>query len=315
MRNDLTVDRSVAAPLRDPARAQAARAEACCDSCFEEVWGQVHSDPYTALPLAKVTLASFFAGFRYRLAAAGRRTVSNQSDLLPHFDKLIRPNGVCMAGSWEIERSTPYTGLLAAGARGLIIARASVAFAETRGGHVRSFGMAGKVYPTRAPEERTRSANFFVIDDNGGTSTRHFQDAELTNKPALSLNPSSLAAAPLLIAIAIAQRIADSNTGTRQLYPLASAGLANPASARAPRYLRVRGKPGARIEADDFRDTLRLGIERGPIEFEIAVRDSLHEGFQPIGSMKLDRAIASESCDHRLHFAHPPWKREAAAQG
>jgi hypothetical protein len=315
-----TTDRSVAPaaaaepPAKGPAR------EACCDPCearrsstFDEVWGQVRSDPYAALPTHEVGLSRFFRGLRYRLLEAGRRTIRTPDDLLPRFDKLIRPNGVCLSGTWEIDRDTPYTGLLASGAKGLIIARASVALAETRAGRVRSFGMAGKVYPTLDGARRVPSANFFVIDDNGGTTTRHFQDAEMTNRPPFSINRTSLLAAPVLAAIAVAQRLSDTHAGTRQLYPLAAAGLDDPSGARGPRFLKVRGVPGARPEADDFRDALRLALRRAPLELDVSVRDDERAPWRRVGAIELTECVASESCDHRLHFSHPAWKGEPGA--
>jgi hypothetical protein len=296
---------------------QAARAEQVEEpgsgyqgSSFDEVWGQVASDPYAALPTAHVTLASFFRGARYRLLESGRRTIARHDDLLPHFDKLIRANGICLSGTWEIHAPTPYTGLLATHARGLIIARASVALSETRAGQLRSFGLAGKVYPTIDPSRRVKTANFFVIDDNGGTDTRHFLDATMSNLPGFSLNRSSLAHLPVLLAIAMAQRLSDSHTGTRQLYPLASAGLGERAPVVGPRFLMVRGKPGPRVSAPDFRDELSLTVRRAPVELEIGVRDERRAPWQVIGSIRFDAAVASESGDHRLHFAHPVWKRE-----
>jgi hypothetical protein len=311
MRNPVLEQRPVDAKFTRPSRA-AVREEACCQSCFDEVWKQVNADPYTALPNQVVTLASFFKGFHYRLLEAGRRTTRKMDDLLPRFDKLIRPNGLCLSGTWKIDQETRYTGLLASGANGKVIARASVAFRETRAGHIRAFGLAGKVFPSLDGSHIAPSANFFVIDDNGGTETRHFQDAIMSNKPKLSLNRSSLASLPLLIAITVAQRIADSHSETRQLYPLAQAGIANPNVCRAPRFLQLRGLPGPRVEADDFRDAVRLAMRRAPVKFELAVRDDERTPFRAIGSMELDECVASESCDHRLHFAHPPWRAESS---
>jgi hypothetical protein len=292
--------------------------EACCERCeayrgtsFAQVWSQVTSDPYVTLPNTPVTLRSFFRGFTSRLLESGRRTIRTHDDLLPHFDKLIRPNGICLSGAWEIDQRTAYTGLFASKAKGLIVARASVALTATKSGQRRSFGMAGKLYPTVESAQRVATANFFVIDDNGGTRTRHFQDAAMTNKPTFSLNRASLAAAPVLAAIAIAQRLSDSHTGTRQLYPLAAAGLDDPRKVSCPRFLMLRGTPGARVDAEDFRDELRLAVRRGPIEFEVRVRDDESSPWQKIGSIKFTQCAASESCDHRLHFAHPAWKSEA----
>ena len=302
--------RAMPAPAERVAHAECVPCQAYQGSSFAEVWRLVTSDPYTELPTARVTLRSFFRGLRYRLLESGRRTISRRDDLLPHFDKLIRPNGICLAGTWDIHQSTAYTGLFASGARGRIIARASVALTETKAGHKRSFGLAGKVYPTLDADRRVKTANFFVIDDNGGTDTRHFLDARMTNQPTFSVNRSSLAALPVLVAITIAQRLSDSHSGTRQLYPLAAAGLDDCAVVSSPRFLMIRGARGARVAAADFRDELRLSLRSGPVELEICVRDDERTPWRPIGMIRATECVASESCDHRLHFSHPTWKDE-----
>src|SRR5258708_27286149 len=70
-------------------------------SNFDDVWAQVKADPYTALPHAEVTFGSFFGFFQDHLLDNSRRTLSEQSDLLPHFKKLLHPNGICLLGTWN----------------------------------------------------------------------------------------------------------------------------------------------------------------------------------------------------------------------
>lgn len=309
---------SSSATLRDVQGAASPELAPCCAPCseyagstFAEVWGQVKSDPYTALPTENVGVRRFFRKFSYLLANAGRRTVSTNDDLLPRFDKLIRPNGLCLSGQWEIDTETPYTGLLATGARASVVARASVAMKETRRGAYRSFGMAAKLFPVSA-EARVDTANFFVIDDNGGTRTEDFLDARMSTHPPFSLNRSSLFSLPTFVAIAVAQRLADSNTGSRQLYPLSRSGLKDPEVAKAPKFLMVRGVKQSRTRLADFRDDLRVLLQRGPLEFEVLAREDKAMEWRKIGRMRFTSGVASDSCDHRLHFAHPRWIRETA---
>ncbi|MFT3926564.1 MAG: hypothetical protein QM778_28725 [Myxococcales bacterium] len=313
---------SLAAERRKAAVLRPTSSEPCCDPCaeyegsrFSEVWSQVRSDPYTALPDDPVTLRRFFRGMHNLLLANGKRTISTPHDLLPRFDKLIRPNGLCLSGSWQIEADTPYTGLLASSAKAFVIARASVAMKETRQGHYRSFGMAGKLFPSSQADQRVPTANFFVIDDNGGTQTEHYMDAAMTTHPALSLNRSSLAALPVLLAIAVSQRLSDSHTGSRQLYPLARAGLKDPKDARSPRFMKIQGEPGARTRCADFRDDLRVSAQQAPLAFAVSVRDDEKQPWWRIGSMRFSECVASDSCDHRLHFSHPRWIGENAPEG
>src|SRR5215469_9521473 len=79
-------------------------------STFSEVWDVVRSRPYALLPSHRVTLHSFSGLIHNNLTAAARRTIRNPSDVLPHFRKLIRPNGICLAGQWRITHDSPYTG-------------------------------------------------------------------------------------------------------------------------------------------------------------------------------------------------------------
>src|SRR5215475_14450761 len=65
-------------------------------SRFADVWAQVASDPYTSLPHETVTVGKFFSWTRDKLKDAAIRTISDQSDVLPHFDKLVHPNGICL---------------------------------------------------------------------------------------------------------------------------------------------------------------------------------------------------------------------------
>jgi hypothetical protein len=290
---------------------QAAQARASyVGSTFSEVWAQVKSDPYP-LPYNTVTLASFFAGMQNHLLQAARRTIADQRDILPQFTKLIRPNGIALSGTWTITEDSPYTGYFARGSRGLLIARASVAFGRTERGSYRSFGMAGKLFPTTDPERRIPSANYFVIDDNGGTLTPSYLDAELLTQAKFSVNRGSIAHLPLLLAITVAQRLADRHSELRQLYPIARAGMLDPEESRAPRMMMLRCETPMRIGAADFRDELRVDRYGGLLPFGIFVRDDKRRAWQRLGRIEFTDDVASNSCDHRLHFSHPKWIRRA----
>jgi hypothetical protein len=282
-------------------------------SSFADVWRIIKADPY-ALPDQQVTLAAFFGFLRNRLAEAGKRTISDPRDILPHFQKLIRPNGICLAGQWKITRDTPYSGYFAKGKVAPIIARASVAMRETNQGAYRSFGMAGKLFPgaTRDGSAKVKTANFFVIDNNGGTLARHYVDTEMVTEPSLSWNTSSIRHLPVLVAIAIAQRLADMHPERRQLYPIAEAGVTDPRAVRSPRWMLIRGAAESpRVVAADFRDELRMARAKGALRFDILVRDTRDQPWTPIGTIDFDDDVVSDGCDHRLHFSHPRWKKDA----
>src|SRR5256885_10584429 len=106
--------------LSSPAQAQPAYA----GSSFGEVWNQVASDPYAELPHYAVTVTSFFGFLENKILEASRRTLADHSDLLPRFRKLLHPNGVCLAGTWNITAPTPWSGYFRQGSHGPFIARA-----------------------------------------------------------------------------------------------------------------------------------------------------------------------------------------------
>ena len=277
---------------------------------FSDVWRQLQSDPYE-LPHYKVTLPGLLGACGRSFVRDSRRTLCDERDLLPRFRKLIRANGICLAGEWYITAPSPYSGYFVRGSRGLIVARASVALSETERGHYRSFGMACKLYPTTDPEEVKRTANFFVIDDNAGSLRAHYLDAPMLNDPKVSLNLGAIVHAPLLLAILLGQRLADSHPGIRQLYPIAAVGAPDPAAIRAPKWMMIRGAPGPRVAARDFREELRVKRYGGGLIFDILVRDRKDEAWAPIGSITFREDVVSDSGDHRLHFYHPPWRRDA----
>ena len=291
----------------------------CCDDCgagdptmsFGAIWQATAAGRYAALPRHRVTLASFFRG-GFALLRDARRTLADERDIRDPYQKLIRSNGICLRGEWHIDEATPYTGYFRRGTRGLVIARASVGLTATRRGSYRSFGLALKLFPTAdaADRRRHRTANAFLIDDNGGTLTPHFVDVEMTNRAALSWHRGTLRALPLLGAITLAQRLADSSSRQRQLYPIAELGEPPGAAIRAPQFLRVRGSADQpRVDAADFRDELRVArYSGGALRFDVAVRDSASQPWTTIGGLVFREDACSAGCDHRLHFAHPRWR-------
>jgi hypothetical protein len=288
------------------------RGEPCAPyhgTSFSDVWRQLTSDAYD-LPHYRVTLSGLLGAFGRSFVRDARRTLRDERDLLPHSRKLIRANGICLAGEWHITEPGPYTGYFTQGSRGLVIARASVALSQTERGHYRSFGMACKLYPTTDPAEMTKTANFFVIDDNAGTLTEHYLDAAMLNDPELSLNLGAIVHAPLLLTILLGQRLADSHPSARQLYPVAALGVADPAAMRAPKLLRIQGAPGPRVAARDFRDELRVAYHGGCLRFDIHARDDERAPWAYLGHMAFTDDVVSDSGDHRLHFRHPPWRRD-----
>jgi hypothetical protein len=311
---------SLLIPVAALLRIAVAKADAPYEgSRFDAVWGQVASDPYAALPHERVTLGSFYTFFHDNLLDSSRRTLSDRSDLLPPFRKLLHPNGICLAGTWTITEDTDYTGYFRKGSRALFVGRASTALTATRQGQFRAFGFAGKIFPTTDPTEQVPTANFFTIEDLGGTLRPHFLDALNTNDIIqITVTPAAFLSTP--VGLVAAKDFADADqtidvtqTLIRQLYPIAELGEADPTAAVAPRWMMITGADDVpRVDADDFRDELRLDRYPGGLRFQIRVADVGTrlgpKDWKTIGTIEVADAVASESCDHRLHFSHPRFR-------
>jgi len=290
-------------------------------SVFSQVWSQVASDPYASLPETEVTLGSFFGWFTDHLLAASRRTLSDRRDLLPWFRKLLHPSGICFAGTWSITEASEYTGYFRQGSEGLIIVRASTALSATKRGEYRAFGFAGKLFPTSQwfDPQPLPTANFFAIEDLGGSLGDYFLDAENTND-ILRVTPTPAAVANGAIGAVAAKDFAIADgaidptlVAVRQLYPIAELGEADPAQAKAPRWMMITGSDDVpRVVADDFRDELRVAHYPGGLRFDIYVSDwGTRLGprlWHKIGVIELFEDAVSDSCDHRLHFSHPRYR-------
>ncbi len=278
---------------------------------FNDIWTEVQQDPYTALPSYSISRGSFTKDGENILERDAKRTLSNDSDLLPRFQKLVHPLGICFAGTWTIDQDSEYTGYFANGSRGLIIVRASEAIGQPLVGDYRSFGIAGKIFPTDNPDDPTpyQTANFFTVDDLGGTKAKSFFDLLKSNEPDASIRLSRLGLLSTLATIAKAFSRADSHAGIRQVYPIAELGLDDPSTAVTPHWLSLRAENTERNGAKDFRDELRLRNFADGIRLGIYVAKSGDKpAWQRLGSIHLTEEALTDSCDHRLHFMHPKTK-------
>jgi hypothetical protein len=295
----------------------AGAADAYQGSRFADVWSQVESDPYQTLPQDKVVITRFFSGLTDLVLRNSRRTFSDSSDVLPRFNKLLHPNGVCLKGTWNITAESPYTGAFSAGTHALIIARASTALSNTKTGQNRAFGLAGKLYPTANEQhaQPLKTANFFTIEDLGGNRKEHFLDAVNSND-IIRVSPSLTAFLKGAEGLVVARDfvVADgSNLQTaliRELYPLGEMGLAAGATANTPIWMKITGAADMpRIKAADFRDELNIANYPNGLRFDISVANKGtrfgSKEWQTIGFIEFTDSAVSDSCDHRLHFGHP----------
>lgn len=280
---------------------------------FQSVWNEVKSDPVTTLPQETLSYSKLFDGAINLILKDAKRTLVDTADMLTPFDKLAHPNGVCMKGIWEIDTNSTYSGYFKYGSKSLIIGRASSAMSNTKRGENRAFGMAGKLFPTQDKMEiqTVPSANFFVIDDLGGTDADYFTDVELTNEPDVSFTATVLGSIAYSLKVVSAFSDADSNPGIRQLYEISYLGESNSSQVITPKWMKISAQDGqTAYGVTDFRDEFTLDTN-GTIIFNIFVAslevDNIKQWLK-IGKITFDESVVSYTCDHRLHFHHPLWR-------
>ena len=280
---------------------------------FQAVWDEVLSDPEPLLPQETVSYSKLFDGARDLISENAVRTLNEYADVIEHFDKLAHPNGVCMKGVWKIDTPTNYSGYFRLNSEALIIARASSAMSNTKRGETRAFGMAGKLFGTTDPLsiQTEPSANFFVIDDLGGTDAEYFTDVQLTNEPDVSFTGSVFSALAYGAKVASAFSDADQNSGIRQLYEISELGESNSSVIVTPRWMKIEAQDNqTKLGVNDFRDEFTLN-KNEVLVFNISVAstktDGRHDWLQ-VGTITFDTSIVSNTCDHRLHFHHPKWR-------
>jgi hypothetical protein len=238
--------------------------------------------------------------------------LSDPRDILPRFQKLVHPVGACLAGTWTITEQNPYSGYFAKGSKGQIIIRASEAMGNPEVGSWRGFGLAGKIFPTVDAQDKRlyKTANFFTVDDLGGTDAASIFDLPKSNKPAASFHAGSILLLPTIHAIVNAFNAADTNVSVRQVYQISQLGLADPAKAVTPSDFILKSETTARTGDADFRDEMRVSkyATTGGIKFGIYAGDATVAEPQRIGQIVLTDDVTSDSCDHRLHFQHPKFK-------
>ena len=272
---------------------------------FNNVWNQVKSDKLESLPQNKI---SFFK--LDSILENAQRTLDNKTDILEPFEKLAHPNGICFKGIWEIESQNIYSGYFKKGSRALLIARASTAMSNTSSGDTRAFGFAGKLFPTLNQEKQNTqpSANFFLIDDLGGTDAIHYTDVVLSNEPSVSFTFEVFK--NILYALKVSQTfsLVDKNPGVRQLYEISELGESE--KIITPKWMKIETKDSLKVDEKDFRNELRIG-DGEKLVFTISVASKIVDAkkeWQKIGTITLDDSVVSQSCDHRLHFHHPRWR-------
>ncbi|HEX5362065.1 MAG TPA: hypothetical protein VFW49_13435 [Fluviicoccus sp.] len=300
---------------------------ALADSSFNEVRNVIFTPPPPGQTAAEQQEMAVYAGNRLPhyevssrqfirdgvnlLKADAQRTLNETADYYPRLEKHLHSNGICFTGRWKITAETPYSGGFRQGSEALLIARASTALTETERGDPRAFGFAGKLFPTLDPDQKTATANFFLVDVLAGAQRDHYLDTGMTNKPSTGFRFGVI---PLALRVGRVFSQADSDPGYRPVTGIAAFGLKPGEAAKAPRFLRLKGADrNRRNEAADFREELDLRRQpSGTLAFTIQISDQSADQDSPswlnIGEVVLTESRVTYGCDRRLHFAHPKLK-------
>ncbi len=280
---------------------------------FKDVWDRVKSDQLNTLPQNTVSYSKLFDGAVDLILKDAKRTLVSHDDILPYFDKLAHPNGVCLKGVWEIDTANIYSGYFKNGSKALFIGRASTALSDTKRGETRAFGLGGKLFATMDELELLDmpSANFFVIDDLGGTDAEYYSDVELTNEPDVSFTSSVFSAFAYGLKVANTFSSVDTNSGIRQLYEISYLKEKNTSKIITPKWIKIKAQTGQTKDGvDDFRDEFVLDKNEVFI-FDIFVASVELNGikqFKKIGKITINESVVSSTCDHNLHFHHPKFR-------
>lgn len=299
-------------------------------STFNEVWSEVGADAYRQLPQYKVSYESLTRG-AFEHAANG--TLDDRNDFRPTRQKLVHPNGVCMAGVWEIGPTSPYSGYFDRGRRGLVVARASASMDATRRGVHRAFGLAIKLFPTLDPNAPVYTSNLFTVDNIQGRMVNQFTETALLNDIP-DFNWVSLyrliSKLQFLVTFQDKSRVADFGNDPliRRTVEFARAGITREHSSlsdesslpryadapsdliREPKWIKLQALANQNSTQADFRnEVIDLVRRNGHLTYGISVANEKDKDgeqiWQRIGSVRFTRAIASVTCDKRLHFHHP----------
>ncbi|WP_457744162.1 hypothetical protein [Sulfurimonas sp.] len=280
---------------------------------FTDIWNQIESDKYQKLPKTKVSYFKLSKNSKDIIAYDAMRTLQDHSDILPPFEKLAHPNGICFKGIWAINQDNIYSGYFANGTHSLIIARASTAMSNTKSGTTRAFGFAGKLFgTTKSSKQKMTTGNFFLINDLGGTDAKYYADVSLTNEPPLSITLEVIHNLLYAIKVSSAFSHADINPHIRQLYEISELGVTPTQKIITPKWLKIKMQKREFKDAKDFRNELQINDEEKLI-FDIYVANKLikqKRNWQKIGIITLDTSVVSPSCDRRLHFHHPKWRND-----
>jgi len=295
---------------------------------FTKVKSTLFSKPYSQLPYYKVKAKRFGPSKPKQsnlLYNAAVRTLESNQDWLTKASepKLFNANGICFAGSWNIEHESSYTGLFAKGTQIDLLARASVVLSGTLSKHKRAFGLALKLFP---PDSQM-TYNLVTANSLGGKRTKHVLDLPVDNEPELKgLPPISQVGKLLRINKDLLAADKEKGALTKRVNYRSVAHLAeyktlvsdgvsirqetSEKEIKAPTWLRFTPKTTQRINENDFRDELDIShYTEKRIVYTIEAADGefgkkKKAQWQQLGYIQFDQSVSSRACDINLHFQH-----------
>ncbi len=306
---------------------------------YQKIWGAPNGP---ALPVHEVSLKRACSGMLPggkpdQLREASVRTLETAADLRwgeseKGFRKIVHANGVCLNGVWEITEDSDYSGYFKKGSKGLFISRISCGTEAVSCGHYRSFGLAGKLYPTldENHEELLKPANFVLVEKITGSKAKHVTDIELTNTLDIKITESEdLSSALILARAALVFGKVNVDAEKRQLYPIAELDKEQGEETNAPEFMCLKASEGSMVvdEADVRDETLGHIFDKGnpkpqrKLIFDILVSNQgerkgnlltgvevIIDKWHKIGAVTFEDAVASYNGDFVLHFSHAPWR-------
>lgn len=238
------------------------------------------------------------------------RTLTEEFDYYERLEKRIHGNGICFLGTWSIySHDKFYTGYFKKNQKALFVGRVSVTTDNTNTGQKRTFGFAGKIFPTLNPNEIVKTGNFFSVDFLLGSKIRTFTETALSNQPEIISNLVETDWKFVAKALDLGKIFSKANKepSFRPVSNIAKLGLSENDRFNSPNVIVLKTIKDFNFSVEngmDFREELNLNNYPRGLRILISAGET-KEKVTPIGEINLQRSIVSYGCDRQLHFAHP----------
>lgn len=246
-------------------------------------------------------------GAKKSLERDAKRTINDDANYYDYLPKMLHPNGICIAGTWEITEPSNYSGQFKTGAKSLFIGRISATAENVERGNDRGFGFAGTIFPTLDENEKVKVANFFTVDVALGANTDRYLETRTTNQPETGLALTRIARGLQIVG---ALESADEDPGFRPITQIAKLGETN--AVNSPKWMRISAaRETIKNDQKDFRnEVIQAFRDNNGLEFDVDISVSTKErnqndGWSHAGKIQISKVVVGYGCDRRLHFPHP----------